>query len=447
MAGLDWVPGEVIVKFRDELPGFTAEQLLVTVLQRERPTRFTPLGDAMLVDLENMTDVESVVSVLRAQPEVEYAEPNYIRRLAFQPDDPQFSAQWHLPAIGMEAAWDIAKGGTSSVTVAVIDSGLAHLTTSFEFRYWNGRSFSNVVVPFAAADDLITPGRVVSPYDYYWDDTSPVDMSRHGTHVAGTIGQLTDNGKGVAGIAYGVRIMPLKVCYSYWDVQFMAGALGTPGWASTSQGGCPTSDTALAIRYAADNGAKVINLSLGGSVPTSVERDALVYAVQKGAFIAIAAGNEYEEGNPPSYPAVYAKDLDGVVAVAGVNRNLTRAWYSTTGSYVELAAPGGDTRSGSAGGVLQQTLNTSTFAYPPSLLIAPRFDSLTYSGLQGTSMATPHVAGLAALLVSRGLTRPEAVEAALKRFARDLGSAGRDDDYGYGLIDARATLRGLGVAR
>jgi serine protease len=447
MSGLGWVPGEVIVKFRDDLAGFAAEQLASRVLARERPTRFTPLGDATLVDLENATDVESVAQVLRAQPEVVYAEPNYLRRLAFRPDDPRYADQWNLAAIGMEGAWDISPGGSASVTVAIVDSGLAHLSASFQFRYWNGRSFSPVTVPFAAADDLITAGRVVSPFDYYWDDTIPLDMDRHGTHVAGTIGQLTNNGKGAAGIAYGVKLMPLKVCYSYWDVQFFAGELGIPGWASTNQGGCPVSDTVLAIRYAADSGAKVINLSLGGTVPSSAERDALAYAVQKGAFVAISAGNEYTEGNPTSYPAGFANSLAGVVAVAAVDRDLKRAYYSNTGAYVELSAPGGDTRGGSAGGILQQTLNDAYFDYPPSLLVVPRFNVLSEFALMGTSMAAPHVSGLAALLASRGLSRPEAIEAALERCAHDLGPAGRDDQYGYGLIDARATLRGLGVAR
>jgi serine protease len=447
MDGLDWVAGEVIVKFRDELPGFAAEQLASRVLARERPTRFTPLGDAVLIDLQNMTDVQSVVSVLRAQPEVEYAEPNYIHHVKSKPNDPQYSAQWNLSMLGMETAWDIAQGGSANVIVAVIDTGLAFLDVSYQFRYWNGHSFSLVTVPFAAADDLITPGRVVKPYDFYWDDTSPVDMDKHGTHVAGTIGQLTNNGKGEAGIAYSVKLMPLKACYSFWDLQFWSGAQGTPGWASTTQGGCPVSDEVLALRYAADNGAKVINMSLGGPQPSSVLQGALTYAVQHGAFVAIAAGNDRDQGSPPSYPAAYARDIDGVVAVAAVDRNSRRAWYSTSGSYVEVAAPGGDTRADSSGGILQQTLNDYYFDYPPSLLFVPRFNVFTDESLQGTSMATPHVSGLAALLASRGITSPGVIEAILKRFARDLGTVGRDDEYGYGLIDARATLRGLGVAR
>ena len=133
--------------------------------------------------------------------------------------------------------------------------------------------------------------------------------------------------------------------------------------------------------------------------------------------------------------------------MAAVDRNSRRTWYSNAGSYVEVAAPGGDTSDSASGGILQQTLNDYYFDYPPSLLFVPRFNVFTDESLQGTSMATPHVSGLAALLVSRGINRPEVIEAILKRFARDLGPTGRDDEYGYGLIDAKATLRGLGVAR
>lgn len=444
---LDWVPGEVIVKLRDELPEVAIGQLTSRVLSRERPTRITPLGDAVLIEVEHARDIESVVAVLGAQPEVEYAEPNYLHHLTLTPNDPRYAAQWNLSSIGMETAWDIAPGGAASITVAIIDSGLAFLDTSFLYYYWNGRTFSRVSVPFAAADDLITTGRVASPYDFFWDDTYPVDLGGHGTHVAGTIGQLTNNGKGLAGIAYGVKLMPLKVCFNFWDAQFWSGELGLRGWVDTNLEGCDTANEIRAIRYAADNGAKVINMSLGGTTPSMAVRDALTYAVQKGAFVAISAGNSYEKGNPTQYPAAYAKEIEGVVAVGAVDRNRKRSYYSNTGSYLELAAPGGDIRGGLAGGILQQTLNGDYFEFPPYLLTVPRFNVLTEASYQGTSMAAPHVAGVAALLISRGITRPEAVEAALKRFAMDLGTAGRDDEYGHGLIDARAALRGLGVVR
>jgi serine protease len=179
--------------------------------------------------------------------------------------------------------------------------------------------------------------------------------------------------------------------------------------------------------------------------------DALRYAVSRGAFVAIASGNTRDVGNQPNRLAQLAPGIDGVVAVGAVGRTLDVAYYSTTGSFVELSAPGGDVRgSGSSGGILQQTINLDlleTFDLPPSQYGAPRADSFAYYFFQGTSMATPHVSGFAALLMQQGITSPAAIEAAMKQFATDKGTPGRDDFYGHGLINPRATLRGLGLAR
>ena len=140
-----------------------------------------------------------------------------------------------------------------------------------------------------------------------------------------------------------------------------------------------------------------------------------------------------------------------MVAVGAIGRDRQRAFYSNTGSYVELAAPGGNQRvGGTPGGILQQTFDFSfveTFLNGPARYRAPRFDMFQYQFFQGTSMATPHVAGFAALLLQQGITSPAAIEAAMEQFATDLGPAGRDDQYGYGLINPRASLRGLGLAK
>jgi serine protease len=161
-----------------------------------------------------------------------------------------------------------------------------------------------------------------------------------------------------------------------------------------------------------------------------------------------------------------ASRVQGAVAVAAVDRNATvgdhhcsgtstspscHAYYSSSGSWVELAAPGGSERGfGRDGFIWQQTFDfnfVETYLLPPSQFRAPRFDILAYVGIIGTSMATPHVSGVAAMMIQQGINNPAAVEAALERFATDLGTPGRDDFYGYGLVDARNVLRGLGMAR
>jgi serine protease len=236
-----------------------------------------------------------------------------------------------------------------------------------------------------------------------------------------------------------VQIMPIKVADGAWDFIFNSPFVGTDDMA------------AEAIRYAADNGADVINLSIGrNGRPAPVVRAAAEYAVRQGVFIVVAGGNNFEEGNDVERYAEVAADIDGMISVGAVGRNRQRAFYSTTGRYIEIAAPGGSQRTGAADGILQQTLDpdfVETFLDGPSRYRAPRFDVFTYEFFQGTSMAAPHVAGLAALLRQQGVTTPAAIEAAIKQFATDLGAAGRDDEYGHGLINPRATLRGMGLLR
>jgi serine protease len=223
--------------------------------------------------------------------------------------------------------------------------------------------------------------------------------------------------------------------------------LGLPGFVDPEEEGfCDDVAIAEAIRYAADNGAKIINISIGAPGAAPIYLDALRYAVERGVFVAIAAGNDFDEGNPVIYPAAYAADIQGVVAVGAIGRSKRRARYSTTGSYVELAAPGGDSSDGgSSGFIWQMSLFFPDFT--PGQVVRPRFDRYAEIGSEGTSMAAPHAAGVAALLYSQGVTKPEAIEAALKHFATDLGATGRDNEYGHGLIDARASLRGMGLAR
>jgi serine protease len=325
----------------------------------------------------------------------------------------------------------------------VIDGGVTSVTETLRMPVWNGSAIVEVDVPVATNQDLAA-ARLVSPYDFVFWEGPVVDFEGHGTHVAGTIGQDTNNGIGEAGVAYNARIMPVKVCLSFWDLQFFRSGLGETGAPPPDAGGCPDDAVASGIRYAADNGAKVINVSLGGFGAAPALQEALQYAVQKGAFVALAAGNGYEAGNQVEYPATYAAEIDGVMSVGSVGRSSQRAYYSGTASNVEIAAPGGDVRDGGLAGLVWQSSLVSADSTPGTVLF-PRFDRYIDTPSQGTSMAAPHVAGVAALLMSQGVTNPAGVEALIKATAIDLGPAGRDDEYGYGLIQPRTALRGFGL--
>jgi len=440
------MPGEVLVKFRPGTGGDAQSRALSVVRGSADETESTWLGDVLLARTPGEPDAVVTAAALARQPEVEWAQPNYLRSLHAAPNDPGYGRQWNFQMIEMPRAWDINPGGSADVVVAVIDTGVTTQTATHPFTLWTEAGFQTVNVPFALSPDL-TAARVLPGRDFVFWNGPVLDMVGHGTHLAGTVLQETDNGVGLAGIAYRARLMPLKACYGYWEVQIVQSELGIPGFVDPSERGtCPDSAVSQAIRYAADNGAQVINLSLGGPSPSPITQEALRYAVGRGVFVAISMGNQFEAGNRTEYPAAYAPDLEGAVSVGAVGRSGRRAYYSATGAHVELAAPGGDSRDGGLAGVVYQ-VGLDTQVFDSFTVIRPRFDGYVEAPLQGTSVATPHVAGLAALLIAQGIRQPAALEAALRRFARDLGAAGRDAEYGHGVIDARATLRGLGLSR
>ena len=443
--GGEYLRDSLIVRFKPGTQATAQRALLAQVDGTAGPA--LSYADFDIVTLGSGEDPAAVARRLSEQPDVEYAQARYRARPRLVPTDPLYPMQWNYPQIDLERGWDINRGGSADVTVAILDTGVAFRGGTFRynataFQGPNGAQYpalGPVDIPFAVAPDL-GASRFVSPRDFIWNDELPFDLAGHGTHVAGTIGQLSSNGISGTGIAFNVKLMPVKVIDTEWDFIFNSPFIGTD-------------DTvARGIRYAVDNGAKVLNMSLGrDGDPAPVVRAAIEYAVSHGAFVAVAGGNEGDAANAPERYAEFAPQIDGMVAVAATARDRRRAGYSTVASYVEIAAPGGDfLRSGPAGGILQQTLDldrVETFNGPVSRYTAPRFDLFADYYFEGTSMSTAHVSGLAALLMSQGLTNPAAIEAILEQSATDLGATGRDNEYGYGLINARAALRGMGIAR
>ncbi|MBV8762591.1 MAG: peptidase S8 [Deltaproteobacteria bacterium] len=350
---------------------------------------------------------DELIDALSKRSDVEIAEPDSIMALSPEdmqavqveetkptdpgyPNDPLYGKQWHMRQIGMPQAWKLADG--NGVVVAVLDTGVG-----FE-------DYKNMhVLP-----DLkgIT---FVDPYDFVGNSKHAGDDHGHGSHVTGTIAQVTNNGIGVAGVARNVKIMPLKVL--------------------SASGSGSVAGIADAIRFAADHGAKVINMSLGGAFPSRVLKKAVEYAHAKGVTVVCAAGNESR--GKVGYPAAYP----GAVAVSATQEDEAITFYSNTGKDVDIAGPGGNTRDSSGGrnnpdgGVLQNTI----------VIGNPKEDG--YFAFMGTSMASPHVAGVAALVVGEGVTNPDEVEQILKDSARKPKNQQYTAvKYGAGIVDAPAAI-------
>jgi len=308
------------------------------------------------------------------------------------PNDACYKYQWHLRQIGMPDAWK--RGNGKGVVVAVIDTGVTKVADLAETKF--------------------VPG-----YNFVANNDNAADDHGHGTHVAGTIAEATNNKIGVAGVAYGAAIMPLKVL--------------------SSSGSGSMAAIAQAIRWAADHGAGVINMSLGGPFPVGTINSAIQYARSKGVVVVAAAGNDGR--GKVSYPARYP----GVIAVASTQFDESPVFYSNWGPEIDVAAPGGNTRvdqngDGKPDGVLQHTI------------VPGNISKTDYLWFMGTSMASPHVAGVAALIEGAGVRKPDAVEEVLLDTARKPkanGAAGGrlDDHYGSGIVDAAAALKKVRTGR
>jgi serine protease len=354
-------------------------------------------------------DTLLAIKALRKRGDVEFAEPNYIVRPSAIPNDEYYNLQWHYPQINLPQAWDITTG--NGVIVAVIDTGVLLDHPDMSGQLTAGYDF--ISDPDNAGDG---DGIDSNPNDEGDAIQAGASSSFHGTHVAGTVAARSNDSRGVAGIAWNSRIMPIRV-------------LGRNGGNSL--------DLAEGIRFAAGlsnasgttpaRKADIINMSLGGSSDSQIIRDAVAAARAAGVIIIAAAGNE--STSQLSYPASY----EGVVSVSAVDINRDFAFYSNYGTMIDVAAPGGDLR-----------FDLNGDSRPDGVLSAGGDDSsgsLSYQLVfyNGTSMASPHIAGVAALMkaVYPAMT-PADFDAMLAagELTDDLGDAGRDDLYGYGLIDA-----------
>ncbi len=389
----NYVPDEIIVKFK---PGASQKEIDflnskygVLVIQDN------PITGAKLFKIPAKRTVPTLVNRYNRSSIVEHVEPNFTACALFTPNDKYYKYQWHLKNVAtggmdMEKAWDVATG--KGVIVAILDTGVA-------YEDYSG---------YKQAPDL-SQTKFVQGYDFVNDDSHPNDDEGHGTHITGTIAQSTNNGVGVAGIAFDAAIMPVKVLDRNGDGNHYRIANG--------------------IYYAVNHGAKIINLSLGSNQSSWTLKQAVTHAYNNGVTIVSAAGNDYEEGNRFVYPAAYDNYC---ISVAATRYDGLRASYSNTGSYVDIAAPGGDVRfdrdsDGYRDGILQQTF-------------ADDVTKFRYYFFEGSSMAAAHVTGVVALLASNGISEPSQICEALESTARDMGKRGWDLEYGWGIVNGYVAL-------
>jgi serine protease len=417
----EYIPDEVVVRYE---PGTSRDER--ADVQEDTGTGFAEdlPGGARTLDIEDGETVSDTLAELRADPDVKYAHPNYVAHLAgYFPNDPGRGApgewtnvQWNFAGpFGVNApdAWELAlasPGGVGrGVVVGVMDTGVSYRN--------RGR--------FHRAPDLYAR-RFTRPYDFVDNDRFAQDENSHGTHVTGTIAQKTNNARGVTGLAFGVKIMPLRVLNAAGDGD---GA-----------------GIARALRYAAKNGADIVNMSLqfdvslrGSDVPEVIS--AIRYAHRKGVLMVAPSGNEADTA------VALPSRAEPVISVGATTEHGCQADYSNGGRGIDIVAPGGGpdapnfdndwdtahcTPTEDGRDIFQETFTR-------------RYRGFRLVGEVGTSFASPHVAAAAALVMASGRIgrdpSPAAVEQRLEETARDLGPPGFDGRYGAGLLDAAAALR------
>jgi serine protease len=408
--------GDLIVAFRPTAGGGAIDRALQGA--GIRAARRGSFGVRYLATVDESVGTARALERLRSMDEVDYAEVNgTVHKSApttFHPNDPRFNIQWNFTMIGAERMWGIQKG-SPSVGVAVLDTGIA-----FE-------DYADPVTRQQFRKALDWGGMVFLPgYDFVNGDAHANDDEYHGTHVASTVAQATNNNLSFAGLAFNCSLMPVKVL----------DAEGTGTYFDVADG----IDYAVNFSQNGTRPVKVINLSLGGPGSSEDVRRAVDRAIANGVVVVASAGNESK--GSVDFPA----SLANVIAVGAVDARKQKAPYSNFGPEVSVVAPGGDCDRNDSGNSFGADCVWQQGPHP-DFVAQGRYDVFVSLGLDGTSMAAPHVSALAALLASQGITDPAAIRAAIEQTAERLGGApagGRNDTFGNGLIQPARALSGLG---
>lgn len=339
-------------------------------LSKHKHPRFKDVYD---VSAAVTADLPALAAELKADEAVEYAEPIAVAYTQLVPNDPLYAEQWSHKTTRAESGWNMTTG-TASTIIAVVDSGVAYNHPDLAANIWRdaqgnpGKDFVNIIT-----SDYTGAGyQLIAGEDYEVADYNPSDYYGHGTHVAGIIAADGNNGVGVTGVCPGCTIMPLRAGFAL--------RIGEQDW-----GVLQSDNVADAIIYAADNGAKIINMSFGGP-PSQLMKDAIDYADSKGVVLIAAAGNDNISSTEYAYPAAYGT----VLAVAATDNYDAKAAYSNYGGWVGVAAPGGDNLDHS---ILSTVPTSGSLGNPTG-----------YTNLSGTSMAAAYVAGAAGLVLSKNPT-------------------------------------------